>query len=175
MIDEPNTANRGGSACAAPVVAKILEDALPYLGIEPSYTEKELAKLDKTVPDTIGFTVSEAKKSVTDAGFSCKVLGEGERVIEQMPRQGDTIPAKGQVILVTDGAELETVKVPDLTGMTSREANSALTNAGLNIRIKGTDVNKSGTTVNTQSIAAGTEVPMGTVISVTFLHYDQVQ
>ena len=175
MIDEPNTANRGGSACAAPVVAKILEDALPYLGVEPSYTEKELAKLDKTVPDTIGFTVSDAKKTVTDAGFSCRVLGEGERIIEQMPRQGDTIPAKGQVILVTEGAELETVKVPDLMGMTSTEANRALTNAGLNIRLKGTDVSKGGTTVNTQSIAAGTEVPMGTVISVTFLHYDQVQ
>jgi stage V sporulation protein D (sporulation-specific penicillin-binding protein) len=103
------------------------------------------------------------------------VLGDGERVVEQMPRQGDTIPAKGQVVLVTEGAQLETVKVPDLTGMTSREANGALTNAGLNIRIKGTDVSKSGTTVNTQSVLPGTEVPMGTVVSVTFLHYDQVQ
>ena len=175
MIDEPNTANRGGSACAAPVVAKILEDSLPYLGVEPSYTEKELAKLDKTVPDTIGFTVADARKTVTDAGFSCKVLGEGERIIEQMPRQGDTIPAKGQVVLVTEGSELQTVQVPDLTGMTSSEANKALTNAGLNIRVKGTDVSKSGTTVNTQSVSPGTEVPMGTVISVTFLHYDQVQ
>ena len=175
MIDEPNTANRGGSACAAPVVAKILEDALPYLGVEPSYTEKELAKLDKTVPDTIGFTVADARKTVTDAGFSCKVLGEGERIIEQMPRQGDTIPAKGQVVLVTEGNELQTVQVPDLTGMTSSEANKALTNAGLNIRVKGTDVAKSGTTVNTQSVSPGTEVAMGTVISVTFLHYDQVQ
>ncbi len=175
MIDEPNTANRGGSACAAPVVAKILEDALPYLGVEPSYTEKELAKLDKTVPDTVGFAVSEAKKTVTDAGFTCKVLGEGERVIEQMPRHGDTIPAKGRVVLVTEGAELETVKVPDLTDMTSREANAALTNAGLNIRVKGTDVGKNNATVNSQSVAPGTEVPMGTVISVTFVHYDQVQ
>lgn len=175
MIDEPNTANRGGSACAAPVVAKILEDSLPYLGVEPSYTEKELAKLDKTVPDTIGFTVADAKKTVTDAGFSCKVLGEGERIIEQMPRQGDTIPAKGQVVLVTEGSELQTVKVPDLNGMTSGEANRALTNAGLNIRVKGTDVSKSGTTVNSQSVSPGTEVPMGTVVSVTFLHYDQVQ
>ena len=175
MIDEPNTANRGGSACAAPVVAKILEDALPYLGVEPSYTEKELAKLDKTVPDTVGFTVSEAKKTVTDAGFTCKVLGEGERVIEQMPRHGDTIPTKGRVVLVTEGAELETVKVPDLTDMTSREANAALTNAGLNIRVKGTDVGKNNATVNSQSVAPGTEVPMGTVISVTFVHYDQVQ
>ena len=175
MIDEPNTANRGGSACAAPVVAKILEDALPYLGVEPSYTEKELAKLDKTVPDTVGFAVSEAKKTVTDAGFTCKVLGDGERVIEQMPRYGDTIPAKGQVVLVTEGAELETVKVPDLMDMTSREANAALTNAGLNIRVKGTDVGKNNATVNSQSVAPGTEVPMGTVISVTFVHYDQVQ
>ena len=175
MIDEPNTANRGGSACAAPVVAKILEDSLPYLGVEPSYTEKELAKLDKTVPDTVGFTVADARKTVTDAGFSCKILGDGERIIEQMPRQGDTIPAKGQVVLVTEGSELQTVQVPDLTGMTSSEANKALTNAGLNIRVKGTDVSKSGTTVNTQSVSPGTEVAMGTVISVTFLHYDQVQ
>lgn len=175
MIDEPQVANRGGSACAAPVVAKILEDSLPYLGIEPSYTEAELAKLDKPVPNTIGFTLADAKKSVSDAGFNYKVIGDGGNVIDQMPRQGETVPAKGQVILVTEGSAMKNVAVPDLIGMSSGEANRALINAGLNIRLKGTDVSASGTTVNSQSIAPGTEVSMGTVVSVSFVHYDSVE
>ena len=175
MVDEPTVPNKNGSAVAAPVVAKILEDSLPYLGIEPQYTEAELAKMDKAVPDVNGFTVSQAKQTVSASGFKTKVIGDGDNVIDQMPRSGETIPSNGQVILVTEGSTLTTVKVPDLTGMTSSEANRALINAGLNIRLKGTDISGGAVTVNSQSIAPDTEVLMGTVISVTFLHYDAVQ
>lgn len=175
MIDEPNAANRGGSVNAAPVVAKILEDSLPYLGVEPSYSEAELAKLDKSAPNTVGFKTAEAKSTVTDAGFKCRVIGDGERIIDQMPRQDESVPARGQIILVTEGSKLKTVKVPNLSGMTAAEANRALNAAGLNISLKGTDVSNSRSTVNTQSVSAGTQVPMGTVIAVAFLHYDSVQ
>lgn len=175
MVDEPTVPNKNGSAVAAPVVAKILEDSLPYLGIEPQYTEAELAKMDKAVPDVNGFTVSQAKQTISASGFKTKVIGDGDTIIDQMPRSGETIPSNGQVILVTDGSTLTTAKVPDLTGMTSREANRALVNAGLNIRLKGTDVSGGSVTVNSQSIAPGTEVLMGSIISVTFLHYDAVQ
>ncbi len=175
MVDEPTVPNKNGSAVAAPVVQKILEDSLPYLGIEPKYTEAELAKMDKAVPDVNAFTISQAKQAVSAAGFKYKVIGDGDVVVDQMPRGGETIPSNGQVILVTEGSKLETVKVPDLTGMTSREANSALINAGLNIRIKGTDVSGGSVTVNSQSIAPGSEVLKGSIISVTFLHYDAVQ
>lgn len=175
IIDEPRVSNRGGSACSAPVVAKVLEEALPLLGVEPSYTEAELAKLDKTVPDTIGFKVSSAKSTISDAGFTYKVVGDGDEIVDQMPRQGESIPAKGVVVLVTAGSEIPTVTVPDLTGMSSGEATRRLNNLGLNIRIKGTDVSGSGVTVNSQSTSSGSEVVQGTIISVTFLHYDAVQ
>lgn len=175
IIDEPLVSNRGGSACSAPVVAKILEESLPLLGVEPSYTEAELAKLDKTVPDTIGFTTSSAKTTISEAGFTYKLIGNGDEIVDQMPRQGESIPARGIVALVTEGEEITTVKVPDLTGYSASEATSRLNNLGLNIRIKGTDVSGSGVTVNSQSVAPGTEVVVGTIVSVTFLHYDAVQ
>ncbi len=35
-----------GSAIAGPVFAEVMSQALPYLGVEPQYTEEELSKLD---------------------------------------------------------------------------------------------------------------------------------
>ena len=67
---------------------------------------------------------------------------------------------------------IETVKVPDVTGMSAVAANQVLINAGLNIRILGTKNYLSGTgaTVISQSIAANEIVPRGTLIEVTFRH-----
>ncbi len=40
MVDEPQTAIRYGGTLAAPVAQKIFSDVLPYLGIEPQFTEE---------------------------------------------------------------------------------------------------------------------------------------
>ena len=45
MIDEPQTEIRFGGTIAAPVAQKIMSEALPYLGIEPVYTEEEKAAM----------------------------------------------------------------------------------------------------------------------------------
>lgn len=75
------------------------------------------------------------------------------------------------ILYTTDEAikEKETVKVPNLLGMTAVAANGTLTNLGLNIRIFGTtNYFADGVVVLKQSPAAGTAVEVGTVIEVTF-------
>jgi stage V sporulation protein D (sporulation-specific penicillin-binding protein) len=80
------------------------------------------------------------------------------------------IPEKSIVILYTYKPEEEVmVSVPKLTDMTIAEATNALNQVGLNIRIDGM-----GTSVG-QEIEAGTFVPKGTVIEVTFRHLDNVE
>ena len=55
-----------GSAIAGPVFAEVKSQALPYLGVEPQYTEEELTKLDAKTPSVTGDTVYGRAKVVTD-------------------------------------------------------------------------------------------------------------
>ena len=49
MLDEPTLENAFGSTIAAPVVGAVLSEVLPYLGIDPEYSDEELANMDITV------------------------------------------------------------------------------------------------------------------------------
>lgn len=59
--DTPKGPSYYGAAVAAPTFAKVMQDALPYLGIERKYTDEEVAKLDIPVPFLVGSSVSQAK------------------------------------------------------------------------------------------------------------------
>lgn len=38
---------------AAPTVRDIFTDILPYLGVEPDYTDEEISKINVTVPNVL--------------------------------------------------------------------------------------------------------------------------
>ncbi len=100
-IDEPEGIYYGGTV-AAPVVASILENILPYLGVEPSYTEEELETYqigDAQVPDLMGMTKEEAAAALKDTEFQAQYLGEDGVVTDQFPLAGETIGKTGTVIL----------------------------------------------------------------------------
>ena len=58
-----------GGQMAAPTVRKVLDDILPYLGVEAHYTEEELQNVDTVVPYMNGLTLEEASKVLTEKGF----------------------------------------------------------------------------------------------------------
>ena len=176
IVDEPTKGTLYGSTVAAPYVGNVMEKILPYLGVEAVYTDSELEKLAVTVPDCRFGSVSYIQK-IYGEKFTIEVVGDPEGVVyKQYPEAGTVIErASGRIILYTErGAEAETVRVPNVTGMTALAANQALINAGLNIRITGTKNYLSGTgaTVVSQSLAAGAEVPRGSVVEVTFRYLD---
>ena len=157
-----------GGNMVAPNASHIMEEILPYLGIEPSYSAEELMGVDTTVPNVIGMTVQEAKDRMKERGFTCKIEGDGEKITDQTPVGGAIIPGKSTVVLYA-GAEKpdKMCTVPSLVGRTASEANTAATNAGLLIRFTGTTSSESNTVlVFSQELEAGTEVPAGTVITV---------
>ncbi len=177
MVDEPTGDSVYGSVVAAPYVAAFLENVLPYLGVEPSYTDEELEKMQVTVARYIGSAVSDAKAQIKELGLTAEVVGSGDTVTAQVPSRGSQISREnGKVILYTDNADPEsrTVKVPEVLGLTAAEANKRLVNAGLNIAIEGAQNYEkgSGAIVTSQSVAAGSEVPYGTVVSIEVLHMD---
>ena len=59
--------------------------------------------------------------------------------------------------------------MPDVVGLTAAEANQRLTSAGLILKVAGATASSSGNVhAVSQSVAAGTEVAAGTVITVRF-------
>ena len=101
LVDEPEGIYYGGTVCA-PIVREYFENILPYLGIEPNYTEEELSGDDVgtfTVPGLLGKSYSEAKTLASEMGFELDVLGEGEIVMEQYPEEGEEINKDAKVVI----------------------------------------------------------------------------
>lgn len=104
LIDEPQGVYYGGTV-AGPVMQELLRNILPYLGIEPQYTEKEAeeaAKAAATVPELTGMTINEAKNTLFQEGLSANIEGEGETILRQTPPAGETVN-RGTKVLLTLG------------------------------------------------------------------------
>ena len=176
MVDEPTVGSRYGSTAAAPYVANLLSDILPYMGVEPDYTPEELKRLQVSVGNYVGSSVSLAEKTLAGKGMRYEIVGDGEFVTSQLPASGSKISSStGKVILYTGGEKAKaTVVVPNLIGKTAEAANKLLIDSGLNICIEGTinyDVGV-GATVVSQSPAAGTVLPISDVVTVRFMYLD---
>lgn len=104
LIDEPQGVYYGGTV-AGPVMKELLSNILPYIGVEPVYTEDEL-KLDEvkkaTVPDVTGLTLAEAKKLIKEAGLEIDVKTEGENVFGQFPLAGEEVNIGTKMLLFTE-------------------------------------------------------------------------
>lgn len=104
LIDEPQGTYYGGQV-TGPVMKELLSNVLPYLGVEPDYSEEEL-KLPETaqmeVPDCVGMSVTEAQKALREAKLEAEVRGEGDTVVKQFPSAGEIVNPKSSIILYTD-------------------------------------------------------------------------
>lgn len=171
MMDEPQVAVRYGGTIAAPVVGAVLEDTLEYLGVERQYTEEEAATVAKAIPEVREMAVDAAKSNITDMGFKVRVVGEGETVIDQLPKPGVTVTEGSTVIIYTEEIDEEQyATVPDVSGMTFANAKETLEDYGLNFEAVGAGLVSSGAYAVKQSVEPGEKVPPATVISVEFRH-----
>ena len=159
-----------GGNMVAPTASQVMGEILPYLGIEPDYTADQLVGADATVPNVVGKTAEEAKAKLESVGFVYKTVGSGDTVTDQTPAGGAIIPNNATVILYL-GAEKssELCTVPNVVGRTASEANQALTNAGLIMKVTGATSTSSGNVhAISQSVPEGTQVEAGSVITVRF-------
>ena len=178
LLDEPHAPINFGGTISAPVAQKIMADTLPYLGIEPVYTEEELANMSRTTPDVTDKEVSVAENTIANSSLQSKVVGSGSTVIRQVPEAGTTIPKNGTVVLYTEDSTPQKAVVPDFKDKTLSQANQAAVNAGINLQISGLTVNDGSdgeAKGGSQSIPAGTEVEHGTVVEVEFLYEDNIE
>lgn len=115
--------NSYGSRIAAPILSKILTEALPYLGIASENSDKSnvSVKAPKTikVQEVTNKTVTEAKKNLENLGFKVIVQdtenSNSTLVTEQVPEKGSLIQEGGVVALYTEENNARTsITVPKL-------------------------------------------------------------
>ena len=169
ILDEPQMQNIYGSVIAAPVVGAIMLDILPYLKVDPQYTEAELSDIEVKVPYVTGGVVHDALSALTARGLSYKLVGDGVNVTGQIPSSGTECPKGTKVILYTDGAQpADPAEVPDVLGLSAQQANRTILNAGFNIRLMGADIEGKGVMAVLQDPLPGTAAQEGTIVTVTF-------
>lgn len=172
MADTPTGTQYYGSAVAAPVVSAVLKEGLPHLGIYPTYTAEELAKMDAAVPYVLGLGAQSAEARLNAEGFEVRYVGDpasSATVSTQIPASGTSIPKGSTVVLYLGSDEqLETGIIPDVTGMTVQQANEAVVNAGFNIKITGGAADNANAVATSQNPAGGTDAYKGNVVEVMF-------
>ncbi len=159
-----------GGTMVAPTASQIMGEILPALGIEPDYSAEELSGADAAVPYVVGKTAEEAKAALKSAGFTYRTVGSGETVTDQTPAGGAIVPNNASVVLYLGAEKSDTPStVPDVTGKTPTEANKALTNAGLIMKVAGaTSASGGSVTAISQNAEAGSQLPAGSVVTVRF-------
>lgn len=177
IVDEPQTSNKYGATVAAPYVAAIMEQILPYLGVERVYSQDEMSRIAVKVGSYKGYTLEKAKEAITKLGLKYEVVGDGQTVTAQIPASGEYVTnINGKVILYTgDSSAMPPVTVPNLTGQNAAQAIRRLYALGLNVYITGaTNYSQGqGAVIVGQSIKEGERVEYGSVIEVTCRYMDQ--
>ena len=162
-------AEHQGGTVAGPYVSKILGEVLPYLGVASTSNTKEDSKdEDKlvSIPNVKDKSLQEATSLLQNLGF--KVIAKEvddtntALVYDQVPKYGTSLEEGSVIYLYTSEDEARNmVKVPNIKGMTAKEATNALKAQNLNINIDGTVG-----VVITQDPIFDTEVEAGSVIDV---------
>lgn len=158
-----------GGVMAAPTVGAVMADILPYLGVERTFSETDIAGQEIVMEDLNGLTAADAERKLKENHLTAKFSGTGETVTGQIPAAGQTVPG-GSEVLVYLGEEPEqrSVAVPDFMGMNRQQASDAAGALGLYILVKGNDEISPAVTVTAQSVAKDTQVPVGTTITLEF-------
>ena len=165
---DPTNGKWHGGQVAAPVVAQILSEALPHLGIPSDNSTAYTTDNDNTknVTDVRGKTFAEAKSTLEVLGFKVKYNIEGNEdeaiVKDQVPKAGAALE-NGSLVCLYDSDDTSSRKmltIPNVKGLSASEARAKLKALNLNIDISG-----SGTVIS-QSPSYDTEIEEGSIIKV---------
>lgn len=177
VLDEPIGAHMGGQI-AAPTFQKIFDDTLRYLNIEPQYTESEENEIEISTPNVVEKTVKEAEEIISSMQLKYKIVGlntaEDVTILKQIPTGGTVVPLGSTIMLYTSESADEAVMIPSVVGKSITEANTILTNAGLNMKISGksTTDTDNNSYIGSQNPPSGEIVAPGTIVTVDILNSD---
>lgn len=175
MIAEPQGGIYYGGLVAAPVFSSLAQDILRYLGVpeqkdlpkpKTNFWEVEEERFEVVVPNTVNLPLEEAQKLLREAGLAFETRGQGKVVYGQVPESGALVLTGTTIILDLTGSNNskhgEQVSVPDLKGMSIREAGNLLESMGLRLEPTGSGL------ANSQKPAPGSKLTREDTVKVEF-------
>ena len=146
-----------------------MAEILDYLGVEKQYTAEEAATVDVSVPNVVGQDELTSKSILGKVGLKYRTVGNGAYVTAQVPVRGNSIPGGSTVILYMGEEPEESGTIPNVVGMGYEAAKKKLEAAGFFMRASGSGTYYgSASKVKSQSVAAGENALLGTVVTVQF-------
>ncbi|HET6567041.1 MAG TPA: penicillin-binding transpeptidase domain-containing protein [Rhodothermales bacterium] len=155
VLDAPKTAVFGGTA-SAPIFQRI---ASRWIGTFPKIAERlaPTAPLPtwqaSVIPDTKGLPSAVAADRLLAAGLQVAAPVRGGKIVDRQVPAAGTRSDSSTVVRLWAAASADSLKMPDLTGLSAREASFWLASRGVPYKIDGT-----GRVVD-QSPAAGEPLP----------------
>lgn len=120
----------------------LVERSLQYLEVgADSGEETEMVEIDDYTGDSLN------NSGLLEGNNNTLVIGDGDEIVDHYPKNSTILP-QNTIIIRTEGE----VTMPDMVGLSRREANIVAELAGLNITLDGEGY------VSTQSIEEGTSV-----------------
>lgn len=100
-IKKPHNCIQYGGTTVGPIVGKIIENSLQMLKVEKNYdgVEREYTWMDEKVYPVENY-IGKTKKEVKSKHFTFIFNGEGETVIDQLPRVGEMVKEGGVVMIM---------------------------------------------------------------------------
>lgn len=171
-VNWPKTAeaNTWGSTIATPPAKNIMLDCLQYYHIPPKGDATSLADAKSSAqtaskyvetPNVTGKTKAETERILKAAGLTPVWIGSGSSVDRQWPPAGLEVAAPSKLYVWMPGSKSNTVAMPDLSGLSMREAGNLLAALGLGFHPQGSGF------VTGQSVPSGQSVTSGTQVTVT--------
>ena len=148
-VQQPDlTKNSDGAAPVSMIFNTVMKNSLQYLQIKPN-DQKPVQSAP--IPKVMDLTPQEAAEKLTEKGFQTVILGNGSKVIGQIPPENEQLLEGEKVILKTDGELI----APDMTGWSLRDVMKVAESAEMKLNSVG-----SGYVVK-QNVAAGSALKKG--------------
>ncbi|MBY0120798.1 penicillin-binding protein [Bacillus sp. S/N-304-OC-R1] len=103
-----------GAEPVAEVFNPVMKSSLQYLNIDPV---KQTKPPYETVPNVTGMSNEDAIKRLNSKGMNAVVIGNGTKIMKQLPQDGSTLLTGEKVMIRTDGD----LSIPDMTDWSLRD------------------------------------------------------
>ena len=132
-------------------IKDIVVNISKYYGTDPSSTEDNSLE-EYSLSSYKNKDVNNSKAELESMGMTVTVIGDGTDVINQYPIKGEKITAGTKVFLITNSSNMT---LPDVTGLSSKQAEDLLRLLGVNVKLEGNGY------VTAQSVGVGTLITAG--------------
>lgn len=100
-MDNPKNCVQYGGTTVAPIARKMLVDILPSMGVEKVSSQRQKAYTFMDAKSVkIENYIGKSKKEVSNPELKFKFIGEGNKVIDQLPRVGEYVEAGSTVVIM---------------------------------------------------------------------------